>query len=368
MIVRALSSPSACTLLLAFSFWIRGCGQDDVANAADTSAAAPTAAPSEPAVAPVAPIAAVAAASAEPERATKPGGWEKLKMLPLRDGNGTLIVEMPFPAGWKQNAASGPGQPSITWPDGISITNFPVSSFMFTADPQMQQIYRQGGQQLRAFPGVDAVVQQDIVPWGQQSGHRLLRSFAIEEVARIDQWYSDQLFKVVPTQSKNFAIGSEWESANGRPFFLLVHLSVSESAELQTWAYWSTGLEAEREVFARAQTQLIFGLARALRARADRRVQPTRDGEGGPELGGARTAHAPELGELRGQPARVPEQEPGRARRPHGGLAGAQRRLRQSPRALRRHDHRAHAGREPGNRPALQGRQRGERVLDEQRR
>jgi hypothetical protein len=184
-------------------------------------------------------------------------------MMPFRDADGAVFAELPFPPGWKQVSNPRPGEPSIAGPDGIEVTNFAATSFLFTMDPQLRQIYAQGGQTLRAMPGIDALVEQDLIPWAEQKGYRFVRSYEIAEVSEVDQWYSDQLFKAVPSQTRNTAIGTDWESAAGEPYFLLTHLMVNDSAQLQAWSYWSTGLAADPEVFARAKQQLVFALSHA---------------------------------------------------------------------------------------------------------
>lgn len=191
------------------------------------------------------------------------GTWEKLVMHPFRDAQGTVLVEMPFPSTWKVLTRRAPNDPTIVGPNGIKVVDFPLQTFLFTSDSRLQQTYRQAGQPLRPMPGVDRVVEQDLVPWAAQRGLRYVRHYEIPEVTRVDQWYNDQLYKAVPMQSQMVAIGTEWESTEGRPYFLLMHLSVVNSALTQTWSYFCSGLEAEPAHFESARKQLIFGLANA---------------------------------------------------------------------------------------------------------
>ncbi|MFZ1304824.1 MAG: hypothetical protein WAR80_03230, partial [Ferruginibacter sp.] len=66
--------------------------------------------------------------------ATGSGFWEKLVMVELKDANGVIAAIMPFPASWKIGA-------SITGPNGIKVTEFPIRSFMNNYNPQLQQSY-----------------------------------------------------------------------------------------------------------------------------------------------------------------------------------------------------------------------------------
>lgn len=188
---------------------------------------------------------------------------EQLAFHPFYDQQGMKTVEMPFPASWKVARERGQGQPSITGPRGLRAFDFPAQNFMYTNDPQMQQIYYQSGQQLRPMPGVDGLIEQDIAPWAAQQGFRLVNKFDIPEVTRVDQWYHQQLFQAVPTRMEHAVFGTEWEQEDGDKFFLLTHLAVGSGNALQTWFHYSTGLQADADYYEAAKQQLIFGLANA---------------------------------------------------------------------------------------------------------
>ena len=188
------------------------------------------------------------------------GFWEPLVWNEYKDNNGTVIAAMPFPASWKIAAHPAKGEPSISGPNGVRVTDFPLQSFMYTNDPQMQQVYYQSGQQVRAMPGIEQLIQQDIVPWAANRGLQYVRHYEVPEVSKVDKWYNDQLYKAVPGQSEIMAIGSEWKSSDGSPYFLLIHLNVSATAQLMNWYYYCTGLEAEKTNFEKAKKQLIFAL------------------------------------------------------------------------------------------------------------
>lgn len=190
------------------------------------------------------------------------GNWEKLEMRQFKDNKGALIVEMPFPNGWETKAARN-GEPSITGPNGVKVIDYPLKNYLYVSDPQMQQLYYQTGQQLRPWPGLDEVVQQDIKQWGESQGWQFVSYKEYPEVAKVDQWYSDQLYKAVPTQTKTIAVGSEWKKADGQPYFTITHINISNSAGMQTWYFFSSGLEAESNAFEKAKNQFVFSLANA---------------------------------------------------------------------------------------------------------
>ncbi len=210
------------------------------------------------------------AAAAETSDAQDSGGknesadyWEKLVMHPFHDAQGAVVVEMPFPATWQVMRSPKLGEPRVVGPNGIKIIDIPGQNFMYTSDPQMQRIYFQSGQLLRAMPGVEQLVQEDFVPWCASQGLEFVRQYEIPEVSRIDKWYNDQLYKAVPSQMEVMAIGTDWKHKNGASYFLLIHLVVGSGGNQQTWYYTSTGLQAKEAHFEAARKQLIFGLANA---------------------------------------------------------------------------------------------------------
>ncbi len=198
----------------------------------------------------------------EQQQAGPDGFWEKLVMNELRDPNGMVAAIIPFPSSWKIGVlGSSKGGASITGPDGIKVTDFPLRSFMMNYNPALQQSYAAAGQQMRAMPGVDQLVQEDFVPWANGRGLQLVRYYEIPEISKMDKWYSDQLYKAMPSRSDVVAIGIDWKSNEGTPYFLLVHLNVSTSESMQNWYYMVSGLEADPAHFETAKKQYIFGLS-----------------------------------------------------------------------------------------------------------
>lgn len=188
------------------------------------------------------------------------GNWQQLKMFAFRDQSGNVTAEMPFPENWQVNERHAQGEPTITGPHQIRITDYPLQTFMYVTDPRLQQSYYQAGQQMRAMPGVEQLIQQDIAPWCARDGYSLVKYYELPEITKADKWYNDQLFKAVPSQNEVLAIGTDWKKDDGSLYFMLLHITQSTSAEMQNWGYWSSGLEAETEHFEAAKKQLLFSL------------------------------------------------------------------------------------------------------------
>ena len=183
------------------------------------------------------------------------GYWEKLEMKKVGDGKGNVASLIPMPSSWNLQAGG------ITGPRGLKVSDFPIQSFMANFDPSLQYAYAQGGQQMRQMPGIDQLVQQDFVPWANNNGLTYVKHYEIPEISKMDKWYSDQLFKAMPSRSDVVAYGIDLKTQDGKSYFLLVHLNVSTSQTMQNWFYMVSGLEAESSYFETAKKQYIFSLA-----------------------------------------------------------------------------------------------------------
>ena len=197
------------------------------------------------------------------DKTTAGDKWERLVMVPFKDNKGQVIVEMPFPSSWKMHGKVSSGEPHITGPKGTKVIDYPMQSYMYSSDPQLQQIYSQNGQQMRPMPGIDELIRQDFVPWGNQNGLQFVSHHEIPEIARIDNWYDDQLFKVASPKKEIRAIGTEWKKSNGDPFFLLIRLNATEMMGTLTWSYFCSSLESRNDYYEQAKMQLIFAIANA---------------------------------------------------------------------------------------------------------
>jgi len=184
------------------------------------------------------------------------GFWEKMVMHELKDQNGAVAAIMPLPGSW-QISATG----ALTGPNGIKVTEFPGKTFMVNYNQSLQYAYQQGGQQMRSMPGIEQLIQEDFVPVAANNGLEFVKYYEIPEISQMDKWYSDQLYKAMPSRSEVLAYGTEWKTKDGNPYFLLIHLNVSTSDDMQYWYYRSSGLEAEPAHFETARKQYVFALS-----------------------------------------------------------------------------------------------------------
>lgn len=178
--------------------------------------------------------------------------WQKIVMHELKDGSGMVAALMPLPATWKLNVNGA----SLVGPNNIKVTDFPLQIFMINYNPGLQYAYSQTKQ--REYPGIDELIQQDFVPSAAKRGLTYVKHYEIPEISKIDKWYSDQLFKAMPSNSDVRAYGTEWKDKNGKLSFLLIRVNTSTSTEMQSWSYRSSLLEVDASAYELAKKQFIF--------------------------------------------------------------------------------------------------------------
>lgn len=181
--------------------------------------------------------------------------WQELVMHDIKDNKGVVSASIPLPASWQLNVNGV----SVSGPRNVRVADFAPQSFMMNYDPSLQYAYSQTP--MRAMPGIAQLIQEDIVPFMAKKGYSFVKYDELPEISKLDKWYSDQLFKAMPTQSYVKAFGIDLLDKNNHPAFLILHINQSESQFMQSWYYWSSLLVADANVFEMAKKQLIFGLS-----------------------------------------------------------------------------------------------------------
>ena len=181
--------------------------------------------------------------------------WQKIVMHEVKDKSGVVAALVPLPSSWKLNVNGA----SMVGPNGVKVTDFPLQIFMVNYNPNLQYAYSQTKQ--REYPGIDQLIQQDFVPSAAKRGLTYVKHYELPEISKIDKWYSDQLFKAMPSQSDVRAYGVEWKDKTGKMAFLLLRVNTSTSPEMQNWSYYSSLLEVDANAYELSKKQFIFSQA-----------------------------------------------------------------------------------------------------------
>ncbi|MEM7138417.1 MAG: hypothetical protein AAF500_17690 [Myxococcota bacterium] len=170
------------------------------------------------------------------------------------------IARIPLPENWELDPSHAPGEPTITGPGGIRVTDVPAQMFVFAKDRSVRRAYRKAGQNVRRFRSVDDVVQKDFLPAAETERQRLVSQREVPELARYDERYHRLLYQAVPSKMAFHAVSTEWQDADGNPSLVLIRVFVSRAQGFQTWGYTAHLLEAPPDAFAKAREHLLYAL------------------------------------------------------------------------------------------------------------
>lgn len=177
--------------------------------------------------------------------------WQKLVMYEMKDAKGIVTAVMPVPETWT----------SATLPNGLKMMSGPSQAFIYMKDPSMQYAYQASGMQMRSYPGTEAVVQQDFIPWGNSQGFQYVKHYELPEIAKVDQWYVDQLYQVAPRENICRVLGIEYKDKSGKPQFIVARISIMNSGDMQNWSYYCSHITSDTDAFELIKKQYIFSLS-----------------------------------------------------------------------------------------------------------
>ncbi len=171
--------------------------------------------------------------------------------------NGMVMSRIPFPASWqKQNG----GQYLYTGPNGIKVHGERGGSYMFSNDPQMNQMYQQSGMQVQLPKSIDQVINEGFMEYANKINRKLVRKYPMPQFAAWDKQFDDQLYKSVPSQKNFNVMGLEWRDPDGTSFLTILHHFVSYDQYGGYWGITYSVLEASEGAFEEAKTHYINGL------------------------------------------------------------------------------------------------------------
>lgn len=185
--------------------------------------------------------------------------WQKMTMHEIRDKSGMVAALLPLPASWKMHMPVQNGV-AITGPDGIKVTEFAPINYMVSSDPNMQYIFSQNGIKSMPLQSIQQIIQQDLIPSAKKKNLIYITHYELPQISKLDKWYSDQLYRVEPTQLYNKVYGIEMQYTDGKKAFIVMHISSTKTQYMESWYHMSALLDADPAAFETAKKQYIFAL------------------------------------------------------------------------------------------------------------
>lgn len=178
----------------------------------------------------------------------------------LNTETGKPLLYIPFPSTWEFIKGAEAGQPAIKGPNGMTITAYQPQAFIYTNDPNMNQMYQSYGQNVMTPVGIESVISQQIIPQGQQMGMTLLNQYPLPGVAVNDAAFAKKLSGTTP-QDVYQAAGSDWTDQEGNKVFVVLHYFEMRSPTVISWGYNVEMLKVQASNFEKAKNQYIYALS-----------------------------------------------------------------------------------------------------------
>ncbi len=188
-------------------------------------------------------------------------GGDQLTMHILRDKKtGQPLASLPVPASWKFNDNAAPGQPTATGPNGLTITDYPVKTYKYSENPNMNQRMQQYGENPVAPVGIENVMNQQTIPMGRQMGMSLLKQYPMPQITENEIAFYRQ-FAYSNPRNKIQAMGSEWTDREGNKIFIVLeYLEIIGPMDM-TWMYSVSILKAPQANYEKAKGQFIYAIS-----------------------------------------------------------------------------------------------------------
>ena len=178
----------------------------------------------------------------------------------MNNETGEPLVSLPVPKSWELIKDALPGQPGTKGPYGLTITNYPPQSFIYTDNPEMYRMLQSNGENIVAPVGIDNVLTQQLIPQGQQMGMTLVNQYPLPETVAKEIAYYSQLSGYNP-QNINQAMGTEWTDGEGNKVLAVLTYYESKGPYSISWTYNVTMLKVQQAHFEKAKNQLIYALS-----------------------------------------------------------------------------------------------------------
>lgn len=187
---------------------------------------------------------------------------DKVVMHPVMNPKtGQPSMYIPFPASWKLIKGAALGQPAISGPHGLTCIVYPPQSYTYTNNAMMNQSLQSNGAQVMEPVGVEQIMNQVIIPQGQQMGMTLLKKYPVPEIAAKDKEYSDRLNGGSSPQNVFNTIGSDWKDNEGNTVFVLLHYFEMRTNVSINWGYNAELMKVQPSNFKAAKQQYVYAMA-----------------------------------------------------------------------------------------------------------
>lgn len=174
---------------------------------------------------------------------------------------GIPVGVMPIPNSWKESKNKKEGI-LFESSDGVKVYGERFKSHFYSNNQQQNYYAQQGGSIIQPPKNVNRVIQEDINPYAESQGLRLVNQFPIPQLAQFDKRFDSYLFKSSPENKQYQCIAMEWEDQNGGKSIGIIRYFTNLYTTLggMDWGYTLNSMGAPKNKYEQAKKAFINSL------------------------------------------------------------------------------------------------------------
>lgn len=174
---------------------------------------------------------------------------------------GMPVGIMPIPNSWeiKNDKKTGVLFESN---DGVKVYGERFKSHYYSNNQQQNYYVKQGGSIIQPQKNINRVIQEDLKPYAESQGLKLVKQFPLPQLAQFDKRFDSYLFKSTPENRQYQCIATEWEDQNGDKSIGIIRYFTNQYTTLggMDWGYTLNSMVAPKEHYKHAKKAFINSL------------------------------------------------------------------------------------------------------------
>ncbi|MFD2725455.1 hypothetical protein [Hyunsoonleella rubra] len=174
---------------------------------------------------------------------------------------GMPVGVMPIPNSWQ---VSNNKQKGILFEsnDGVKVYGERFISHFFSNNQELNYISQQNGSRVAPPKDLNRVLQEDIIPYAQQQGLKLVNQFQLPALARFDKQFDSYLFKGMPENKQYQCVATEWVDQKGEKSIGIIRYFTNHYPTTggMDWGYTLNAMGAPANAYEGAKKAFINSL------------------------------------------------------------------------------------------------------------
>ncbi|WP_298554868.1 hypothetical protein [uncultured Algibacter sp.] len=192
----------------------------------------------------------------------KPTNTSKLKGYKVMSKQfGMPVGVMPIPKAWNKSNNTKEGI-LFESKNGVKVYGERFISHFYSNNPQRNQYAKQSGSNVKPPKNINRVIQEDLKPYAESQGLRLVNQFPISQLAKFDKRFDSYLFKASPENKQYQCIATEWEDKDGSISIGIIRYFTNQYTTIggMDWGYTLNSMGAPKNIYKQAKKDFINAL------------------------------------------------------------------------------------------------------------